>query len=393
MKTITDTASQYQHDLLAQMTHDELARQEFVRSFKLYLAQNISPGNKKVFEERVEPHLKKGKEKNNLVEIGKLMAKEEYYQFWSSLQRCSQEMMWNAVQIPVERQLPELVETARNISEKPKLGSLTLNPDLKVPDYHTAVDIHCQPGGYHSEFGPDDVAAGAVYDRAVYIYAMGRMGPFNDDIGASTAKWLKEHYPDFKPQRILDLGCTVGHSTLAWAEYYPEAEIFAIDVAAPVLRYAHARAEILGVKVHFLQMNAEQLSFPDDHFDVVNGSILIHETSAKAARNIFKECHRVLRKGGVMLHGETPPYKDLPPYDAFMLDWDTRNNNEPFWRASHMIDPCVDCVEAGFSKESVFEVLAPSAFEAKLSQRYTHVFQGGDFGGGGQWYVYGAWKR
>ena len=35
-------------------------------------------------------------------------------------------------------------------------GSLRLDPDLKVPRYHTAVDIHCQPGGYHSEFADED---------------------------------------------------------------------------------------------------------------------------------------------------------------------------------------------------------------------------------------------
>lgn len=392
MQTINDTTSQYRHDVLVQMSHDEEARQDFVRCFKLYLAQNVSPGNKKVFHAKVEPQLKASGQAQSLVEISRLMQQQEYYQFWSSLQRCSQEMMWNSVQIPVQRQLPELVETARATRAQPKLGSLKLNPDLKTPDYHTAIDIHCMPGGYHSEFCKDDVAAGAIYDRAVYVYAMGRMGPLNDDIGASTAKWLKEHYPDFQPKRILDLGCTVGHSTLAWAEFYPQAEIFAIDVGAPVLRYAHARAESLGVKVNFIQMNAETLDFPDDYFDVVNGSILIHETAKKAARNIFQECHRVLRQGGVMLHGETPPYKDLPPYDAFMLDWDTRNNNEPFWRASHLIDPQRACAEAGFRQDKIFEILAPSAFEAKLSQRYTHVFQGGDFGGGGQWYVYGAWK-
>ncbi|MCU1719055.1 class I SAM-dependent methyltransferase [Pseudomonas sp. 5P_3.1_Bac2] len=392
MQTINDTTSQHRHDVLVQMTHDEEARQDFVRCFKLYLAQNVSPGNKKVFTENVEPQLKATGKGQSLVEIDRLMKQQEYYQFWSSLQRCSQEMMWNSVQIPVQRQLPTLVEKASAAQAKPKLGSLKLNLDLKTPEYHTAIDIHCMPGGYHSEFCSDDVAAGAIYDRAVYVYAMGRMGPLNDDIGASTAKWLKEHYPDFKPQRILDLGCTVGHSTLAWAEYYPQAQIFAIDVGAPVLRYAHARAESLGVKVNFIQMNAEALDFPDGYFDVVNGSILIHETSKKAASNIFKESHRVLREGGVMLHGETPPYKDLPPYDAFMLDWDTRNNNEPFWRGSHLIDPFSACAQAGFSADKVFEILAPSAFEAKLSQRYTHVFQGGDFGGGGQWYVYGAWK-
>ena len=130
MQTITDTTSQYRHDVLVQMNHDEEARQDFVRCFKLYLAQNVSPGNKKVFEEKVEPQLKSTERAQSLAEIDRLMKQQEYYQFWSSLQRCSQEMMWNAVQIPVERQLPKLVEVAREFRSKPKLGSLTLNPDL-----------------------------------------------------------------------------------------------------------------------------------------------------------------------------------------------------------------------------------------------------------------------
>lgn len=392
MQTVTDTTAQHRHAVLVDMTHDEEARQEFVRSFKLFLAQNVSPGNKKVYEDKVRPQLLAEGRAESILEINRLMKKQEYYQIWSSLQRCSQEMMWNAVQIPVERQLNALVEKAASVNALETLGSLTLNPALPIPAYNTSIDIHCMPGGYHSEFCTNDVAAGALYDRAVYIYAMGRMGPLNDDIGASTAKWLKEHHPEFKPARILDLGCAVGHSTLAWAEYYPKAEIHAIDLGAPVLRYAHARAESLGVKVHFHQMNAEKLDFPDNYFDVVTSSILIHETSLKATRNILSESRRVLTEGGVMLHGETPPYKDLEPYDAFMLDWDTRNNNEPFWHGSHRIDPETFCEQAGFQAGNVFEILAPSAFESKLSQRYTHVFQGGDFGGGGQWYVYGARK-
>lgn len=390
MEVITETTSQYRHEVLADQTHDEESRQDFVRCFKQYLALNVSSGNKRVYEGKVRPLLQAEGKPESISEINRLMQREQYYQFWSSLQRCSQEMMWNSVQIPVERQLPELVSKALR-GGKP-LGSLSLDPALEIPAYHTAVDIHCMPGGYHSDLCVDDVAAGAVYDRGVYIYAMGRMGPLNDDIGASTAKWLKEHYPDFKPRRILDMGCTVGHSTLAWAEYYPDAEIYALDVGAPVLRYAHARAESLGVRVHFSQQNAEKTSFPDGYFDVVTSSILIHETSIKASGKILAESRRLLAEGGVMLHGETPPYKDLQPYDAFMLDWDTRNNNEPFWGASHRIDPHTACANAGFSGDKVFEVLAPSAFESRLSQRYTHVFQGGDFGGGGQWYVYGAWK-
>jgi ubiquinone/menaquinone biosynthesis C-methylase UbiE len=202
---------------------------------------------------------------------------------------------------------------------------------------------------------------------------------------------VKENFPDLKPKRILDLGCTVGHSTLSYVDEFPDAEVYAIDVGAPVLRYAHARAVSLGKTVHFSQQNAEATSFPDGYFDLIVSHILVHETSHVAIRKIMKEAHRLLSPGGVIIHGETPPYRTLDPFDAFMLDWDTRNNNEPYWGASHEIEPAAIAAETGFDPAKAFEGSQSSVFDA-LEAKRTRVFQGGDFGGGGVWYVWGVQK-
>jgi SAM-dependent methyltransferase len=292
--------------------------------------------------------------------------------------------------MPIERQLPDLVDQSKEVQDTK--GTLRLDAALKIPKYHTAVDIHCQPGAYHSEFVADDVSAGALYDRAVYVYAMGRMGPFNEDMGASQVAYIKANFPGFSPKRILDLGCAVGHSTLPYVDAYPEAEVHAVDVAAPMLRYAHARAQSLGKKVHFSQQNAECMDFEDGSFDLIVSHILLHETSAKALKNILSECFRLLAPDGLMAHSETPPYKNMDEYDAFMLDWDTYNNNEPFWGYTHELDLDRAVAEAGFDATNNFEALAPSAFVAAQHKR-TNIFQGGDFGGGGVWYLWGCWKR
>jgi SAM-dependent methyltransferase len=386
-----DRKRQYPHSVLPQTTADEFARQEFVKSMKFHLASRVSPGNRTAYEARAKESYKKaeGREPGDHHEIRKAMAKEPYFRFWSALQRNSQEMMWKSTQLPVERQGEELAQIAKQSSGK--LGSLTLDPNLEIPRYHKLVDIHCMPGGYHTDFTDDDVANGAVYDRAVYIYAMGRMGPFNSDIGDTTIAYVKQHYPELNPKRILDMGCTVGHSTLPYVDAWPEAEVHGIDVGAPVLRYAHARAESLGKKVHFSQQNAETTNFPDGHFDLIVSHILVHETSHGAIRNIMREAHRLLAPGGVIIHAETPPYRDLEPFDAFMLDWDTRNNNEPYWGASHEIVPAEIAAETGFDPANAFEGMQPSAFDEAEAKR-TKVFQGGDFGGGGMWYVWGVRK-
>ena len=391
MDAAIDLKTQYPHAVLPDTSSDEFARQEFVKSLKFHLASKVSPGNRTAYEARAKGQFEKeeGRAPADYHEIRRAMAKEPYFRFWSALQRNSQEMMWKSTQMPVERQLDELVNTAKQ-SER-KLGSLTLDADMPIPRYHTLVDIHCMPGGYHTDFTDDDVANGAVYDRAVYIYAMGRMGPFNSDIGDTTIAYVKQHYPDLKPRRILDMGCTVGHSTLPYCDAWPEAEVYGIDVGAPVLRYAHARAESLGKKVHFSQQNAEKTNFSDGHFDLIVSHILVHETSHVAMRNIMREANRLLSKGGVIIHAETPPYRELDPFDAFMLDWDTRNNNEPFWGASHEIVPAEIAGETGFDPAKAFEGMQPSAFDEAEAKR-TKVFQGGDFGGGGMWYVWGAQK-
>lgn len=394
MSEPSSTPIQARHAALPPATHDEFARQEFVRSYKEYLVKHVHGGNRARYESAVKPAFEQHHQRapRDRFEVRDAMTADGYYQMFSTLLRTSQEMMWSSCQKPVERELETL--NARLRARAPQSGvggTLTLDPTVRVPRYHTAVDIHCQPGGYHSEFARDDASPGMVYDRAVHIYAMGQMGPYNDDMGASIVLWLQQHHPQFAPRRILDMGCSVGHSTVPYALAFPQAEVHAIDVAAPMLRYAHARAEDLGARIHFSQQNAEKTHYPDGHFDLVVSHILLHETSEKAIHNIVRECHRLLSAGGLMLHAETPPYKHMDAFDAFMLDWDTRNNNEPFWARSHEIDLRSLSASGGFDPERQIETLIPSAFQVAEARR-SKVFQGGDFGGGGLWFVYGNRK-
>lgn len=386
--------TQTQHAVLPQTTHDELARQEFVQSFKTYLVGKVAPGNREVYERRVKPKFVKehGRAPQDRHEVRKAMAADPHYQLWSSLQRTSQEMMWDSVSTSVDRQADELVNKFRSIYKNKKaLGSLKLDPTLKIPDYHSKIDIHCQPGGYHTEYRKDDVTAGAIFDRGVYIYTMGRAGTFTSDMGDSAVNYVRRTYPDLKPQTILDVGCTIGNSTLPWVDAYPDAEVYAIDVGAPILRYAHARAEALGKKVHFSQQNAEKTNFEDESFDLIVSHILVHETSSKAIKRIMKECHRLLRPGGMMVHLEVPPYNMLDDvFDQFIFDWDAYNNNEPFWSASHELDYMKLAESSGFDLAKVRLEMVPSAISEAAGR--TGVFQAGDFGGAGQWFLFVAHK-
>jgi SAM-dependent methyltransferase len=145
------------------------------------------------------------------------------------------------------------------------------------------------------------------------------------------------------------MGCTVGHTTVAVASYFPQAETHAIDVGAGLLRYAWARAESVGVGIHFSQQNAEATNFPDNHFDLVYSSAVLHETSRKALPRIMAECHRILKPGGVLIHLEVPGhYSTLDTWGRIRGDYEIIYNNEPFWRGALSTDFKALVEQAGF---------------------------------------------
>lgn len=340
--------------MLPDKVHDEQARQDFARTFRRFLKTEVMPGNRQVFEDRVEPGFRSanGRTFSDYHEVRRAMTRDPYYQFWSAMQRCSQEMMWDAVIDPIERERDTLVRRFLDIAEEnPAGGSLRLDPDLEIPRYHTALDIHLQPGGYHTDFASDDVCAGALYQGGLPIYIDGELGPECDGIGRALLNLVGQKFADVKAHRILDMGCATGNSTLPWARAYGNAEVHAIDVGAPCLRFAHARSECLGVPVHYSQQNAERTDFADETFDLVVSHIMLHETSKPALRNIIAESYRLLRPGGVMLHLDVPRGAD--PYQQFMSQWETYNNNEVF--SAYMTDVDLPQIAAavGFDEDKV----------------------------------------
>lgn len=339
------------HAMLPRPTHDEAAFQSFVKSLRGHLAAKVMPGTYAAYEKRAAPAFvaEHGRAPRDQHEVRRLMEADPYYQFWSAMQRRSQELMWDSIIDSTERELPQLVARARRAAKRAK-GSLRLDPALPVPRYHTAADIHLQPGGYHSEFTADDVAAGAIYDYGIYIYLNGALGPQNNAMGVLLTGYAQEKFPGLVPRKILDLGCAIGNSTLEWKRAFPKAEVHGLDVGAPVLRYAHARAETLGVPVHFSQQNAECTDFPDASFDLVVSHIVLHETSRSALVNILRECRRLLKPGGRMLHLEIP--RGNTPVEKFMFNWETYNNNETFAGFMTDIDLQAEAVKAGFAPDA-----------------------------------------
>jgi 2-polyprenyl-3-methyl-5-hydroxy-6-metoxy-1,4-benzoquinol methylase len=342
-------SDQPDHPMMAKASHDEFARQAFVTSLKRHISATVTPGNKVEMETRAIPAFEKRHKRapNSRQELRKAMERGPHHRMWGSLMRCAQELMWDSVEDTVDRQLGALIAQARGGANP--LGSLRLDPGLEIPRYLAGVDIHCMPGGYHTEVAPDDVRAGAIYDRGAFLYHLGQRGM--DDNGRLLVAFVGGEHPGLAPRRILDMGCTVGHATTAFCDFFPDAEIHAIDIGAPLVRYAHARAEAMGRAIHYAQANAEATDFADGSFDLVVSSNLMHETSMRALPRILAECRRILRPGGVMAHMEVPVrYKDMALYDQVMRGWQTHYNAEPFWDAVCSTDLVALARKAGLKR-------------------------------------------
>ncbi len=339
------------HAVLPLPNHDEASRQDFTVAFRREVIRLTGKDGEAVFDKRAAPAFTKanGHAPGNRHDARQALRSDTYWQIASALKIIHQEVLWDSVSDSIERQYGDIVQESRRLAQAHRHGTLRLNPGQKVPRYLNAVDIHMMPGNYDTELADDDIFAGALYDRGVFLRVMGSRGGYNETFGTDIAKYVQTRFPNFAPKRILDLGCSVGGSTLGLAQSFPAAEIFAIDVAAPMLRYAHARAESLRQPVHFSQQDAEHLDFPDGHFDFVFSFALLHETSTKACRNVVKEAHRVLAPGGILVFMDLPQWNTWSPFQAAAADWDTLNNAEPFIGALGDIDRKRLLADSGFA--------------------------------------------
>jgi ubiquinone/menaquinone biosynthesis C-methylase UbiE len=366
--------AQYQHALLSRPTADERGREHFIAAMRRFLITDAYAGNEIAYHARQVPNFERahGRPPKTYLDVKQAMERDPYYRAFSLLNRATQELLWDTVGESVERQMPALMAAAASV---PKAGgSLMLDEAFELPTYARKVDIHVMPGSFHTALSDDDFYAGAVYDRGVYLYSYGGLGTHNAALGQGTVDVIRERFPDFSPKRILDMGCGAGMSTHPLVEAWPDAEIHAVDIAAPMLRYAHGRSEVMGVPIHYSQQNAGHTNFEGGSFDLIVSNLLLHEIPQKLTKQIIAECHRLLRPGGVMIHNDLVGWPS-DPFQQFMAEWNAHHNNEPFERGSGTIDWRGACIAAGFSEEDVF--LQPVA-AAYMSEQLGHVgYRGG----------------
>ncbi|MDG2532155.1 class I SAM-dependent methyltransferase [Sphingomonas sp. HITSZ_GF] len=377
---------------VTQPTHDEIARQKFCSTLRRHAIQDFAEALEADYRTHIAPRM--AEPAQTWQDIDRAMRKEASYRFYSALRYNAQEMCFQSVQPQVERALPELIATARDAAARsPAGGSVRTDPNFEVPKYVDVMDVHLTPGCFHTEWTADDVAQGAVVSLGARVFTAQQSHRAWGGVARVVSRWIKAEFPDFDPERMLDIGTSSGKNLIPYVQAFPGVEAHGIDVGAPLLRYGHAIAEHEGVPVHFSQQNAEATDFPDGHFDLIVSSFFFHEIPVWATKKVLAECHRLLRPGGLMVHQELPAHDLVDAWENYFWNWDTRNNNEPAYTAWRNQDPIALMEKAGFDPAASFAHILPdlgaypdraTAFGWDEPGRPRH--------GKGGWYVFGSRK-
>ncbi len=253
----------------------------------------------------------------------------------------------------------ELVEA---LDEPIANGLLELDPSLPLPDYYTSVDVHQHPGGVWS----DDIA-GFVYERGARSTTP--LLTRDRDLHERFADLIQKKHAN--PNDILDMGCGFGKTTQPLCSVNRDAKIVGVDLSAPCLRVAARAATISQTRnVHYAQRDAANTGYPDQSFDVVTSTMMLHEMPADHVRAIITESLRLLRPNGLMIHLDF-----LPPDDEFLAYLHlghSYRNNEPWMRSLAQMDVGAEMASAGFNNINIelFEETPGALAEAGTKWRF-----------------------
>jgi len=99
-------------------------------------------------------------------------------------------------------------------------------------------------------------------------------------------------------QYVLDLGCGTGTLAMMAKQAQPQAEVFGLDADPEMLKMAYAKRDQAKLNVTFDVGFTNDLPYPDESFDRVLSSIMIHHLKTPDKEKTAREVYRVLKPGG-----------------------------------------------------------------------------------------------
>lgn len=125
---------------------------------------------------------------------------------------------------------------------------------------------------------------------------------------------------DFKPKKILDLGCGTGNLTAAILNHFPDAEIHALDISADILRECKVRFKDCH-NIIFHQQDFSSLNLPENEFDLVISSIAIHHVNDEEKEKLYHQIINLLKPKGIFEFVDQTRGSKEEIYQKYIARW------------------------------------------------------------------------
>ncbi|RCJ39219.1 methyltransferase type 11 [Nostoc minutum NIES-26] len=199
---------------------------------------------------------------------------------------------------------------ALQVSGAKQLLAEVTNSQIVYPDYYK-VPFHAYSKGnlcWQAAFETES----ATYAMALRVWSKEDLTW--EDAHARLRGSFYEVLATYGPQHvrdILDIGCSVGVSTLALHRYYQQKQGYPIrtvglDLSPYMLAVAQTR-DVNNEISQWLHAKAEDTGLPDNSFDLVTLQYVAHELPGYASKEIFTEAKRLLRPGGFIALVDNDP--------------------------------------------------------------------------------------
>jgi ubiquinone/menaquinone biosynthesis C-methylase UbiE len=296
---------------------------DYVQSFRKMVIRDMFPVVAEAGEAAYQQwKAEQGSDNDNddIDTINKVFRSVPVARSWQRFVRTQQEMMWRQSRSTLLKSADAYLGELEDDSGP---AHLEADPDFVTPGW-ARQEIHLQPGGY-----TDDPLGGVVFHVGTRAFYEGMND--NEELHIELAELLTPP-SDGKVDRVLDVACSIGQASLPLKRRFPDAEVHGLDVALPLLKYARKLANDADLEIFFRQALAQDTGYDDNSFDSVLSYLLWHETPQDTFEDIVAEVHRILRPGGTFCvfefpnsHGQT-----LPAAQRFLIDYDSKNNCEPY---------------------------------------------------------------
>lgn len=125
---------------------------------------------------------------------------------------------------------------------------------------------------------------------------------------------------DFKPKRILDLGCGTGNLTEQILLHYPEAEIDALDISEDILKESQKRFAAKP-NVRYIQADFIHMHLPPGSYDLILSSIAIHHINDPEKVNLYRDIFQALTPNGLFIFADQTRGITEEIYQKHILRW------------------------------------------------------------------------